>query len=75
MINFRNSEEEKFFFRISHSFAELDDTSMTWWKGRKEITFSLLGRKKDQEENIKKFGMVFLGTICISNNDQIMVAD
>lgn len=75
LINYHDVDEDKFFFRISNSFAELDDTSMTWWKGRKEITFSLLGRKNNQDENIKKLGMVFLGMICMSNNDQITVED
>ena len=48
---------------------------MTWWKGRKEVKFSLLGRKKDQSENIKKCQMMFIGLMCISKNDQIRVVD
>jgi hypothetical protein len=75
MINYQDVDKDKFFFRISNSFAELDDTSMTWWKGRKEVKFSLLGRKKDQNENIKKCEMMFLGLTCISNNEQIRVVD
>jgi hypothetical protein len=75
MINYQHVDKEKFFFRISNSFAELDDTSMTWWKGRKEIKFNLLGRDKNKEENFKKCEMMFLGLICISNNEQIRVSD
>ena len=75
MINYRDVDEDKFFFRISNSFAELDDTSMTWWKGRKEVKFSLLGREKDKNENIKKCEMMFVGLTCISNNEQITVVD
>ena len=75
MINYQHVDKEKFFFRISNSVAELDDTSMTWWKGRKEIKFSLLGRDKDKNKNFKKCEMMFLGLICISNNEQIGVSD
>mgnify|MGYP003994074757 CR=1 FL=1 len=48
---------------------------MTWWKGRKEVKFSLLGRGKDQSENIKKCEMMLIGLMCISNNEQITVVD
>jgi hypothetical protein len=75
MINYQHIDKEKFFFRISNSFAELDDTSMTWWKGRKEIKFSVLGRKEDKNENFQKCKMMFLGLVCISNNDEIRVSD
>ena len=75
MINYQDVDGDKFFFRISNSFAELDDTSMTWWKGRKEIKFSLLGRGKDHNENIKKCKNMFVGLTCISNNNKIMVVD
>mgnify|MGYP000754609531 CR=1 FL=1 len=30
---------------------ELDDTSMAWWKGRKKLEFSLLGRNHDIAAN------------------------
>ncbi len=75
MINYQDIDEDKFFFRISNSFAELDDTSMTWWKGRKEVKFSLMGRGKDQNKNIQKSQMMFQGLVCISNNKQISVVD
>ena len=75
MINYQHVDKEKFFFRISNSVAELDDTSMTWWKGRKEIKFSLLGRDKNKNKNFKKCEMMFLGLICISNNEEIGVSD
>jgi hypothetical protein len=75
MINYQNIDEDKFFFRVSNSFAELDDTSMTWWKGRKEVKFSLMGRGKDQNKNIQKSQLMFQGLVCISNNKQISVVD
>ena len=75
MINYSDVDQDKFFFRISNSFAELDDTSMTWWKGRKEIKFSLLGRGKECNQNIEKCRMMFLGLMCISNNEEIVVVD
>ena len=75
MINYQDVDKDKFFFRISNSFAELDDTSMTWWKGRKEIKFNLLGRDKNKEENFKKCEMMFLGLLCISNNNDIQVVE
>ena len=75
MINYQHIDKEKFFFRISNSVAELDDTSMTWWKGRKEIKFSLLGRNKNKNANFKKCEMMFLGLMCISNNEEIRVSD
>ena len=65
MINYQHIDKEKFFFRVSNSFAELDDTSMTWWKGRKEIKFSILGREKDKNENFQKCEMMLLGFVCI----------
>jgi hypothetical protein len=74
MINYRDTEDDGFFFRISNSFAELDDTSMTWWKGRKEIKFVLLGRNKNEiEVNEKKCSMMFLGLLCTSLNKDILV--
>jgi len=75
MISYHDVDQDKFFFRISNSFAELDDTSMTWWKGRKEIKFSLLGRGKNEiESNEKKCRMMYVGLFCISiNNDMIII--
>ena len=73
MINFHNSEEKKFFFRISHSFSELDDTSMTWWKGRKEVCFTLLARKNKIESNEKICKMIFEGLVCKSISNEIIV--
>ena len=75
MINYNEVDKDKFFFRISNSFAELDDTSMTWWKGRKEVQFSLMGRRRNKNENIQKSQMMFLGLVCITNNEQIQVVD
>jgi len=75
MISYHDVDQDKFFFRISNSFAELDDTSMTWWKGRKEIKFSLLGRGKEPDQNMKKCKMMFLGLMCISNNEEIVVVN
>jgi len=76
MINYHDVDQDKFFFRISNSFAELDDTSMTWWKGRKEVKITLLGRKTDQiKTNVEKCSMMFLGLLCTSNNNEVTVVD
>ena len=41
LIKYHDAENGKFFFRMSNTIAELDDTTMTRWKGRKEIKFSI----------------------------------
>jgi hypothetical protein len=76
LLKYQDAEDGKFFFRISNTLAEFDDTSMTRWKGRKEIKFSILGRKeKDVEKNEIKCEMMFLGLLCISNNNDIQVVE
>lgn len=72
MINYHNVGKS-FFYRISNSVSELDDTTMTWWKGRKEISFSLLGREKSPENNLKTTKMMFLGLVCFTRNPDIKV--
>ena len=75
MINYRVVGND-FFYRISNSISELDDTTMTWWKGRKTISFSLLGRDENTlSENEKISKMMFLGLLCISKNPHITVVD
>ena len=64
---------KKFFFRISNSVSELDDTTMTWWKGRKEISFSILGREGTVEKNVDTAKSMFVGLICQSKNNSIKV--
>ena len=71
MINY-HSVGKSFFYRISNSVSELDDTTMTWWKGRKEISFSLLGRENLQS-NLKTTKMMFLGLLCFTRNPDIKV--
>ena len=74
LVKYQDLENGKFFFRISNTIAELDDTSMIRWKGRKEIKFSIFGRKEnDVNENEKKSKLMFIGLLCISNNENIMV--
>ena len=72
MINYHDVGKS-FFYRISHSVSELDDTTMTWWKGRKEISFSLLGRGKNLDKNLETSKMMFLGLVCVSRNEDIKV--
>ena len=74
MINY-HSVGNSFFYRISNSVSELDDTTMTWWKGRKEISFSLLGRKDNLDKNEKTCQMMFLGLVCVSRNADIKVVN
>jgi hypothetical protein len=72
MINFRDMGE-KFFYRVSNSISELDDTTMTWWKGRKEVKFSIMGRGTNIEENIDTGELMSVGLLCISRNENIKV--
>ena len=74
LIKYKDVENGKFFFRISNTIAELDDTSMIRWKGRKEIKFSILGRKgNNTDENEKRCKLMFMELLCVSNNEKIMV--
>ena len=76
LLKYHDLENEKFFFRISNTIAELDDTSMTRWKGRKEIKFSILGRKGNKiKENEEKCRMMSMELLCISNNEDILVEE
>ena len=76
LIKYQDIKDENFFFRISNSVAELDDTSMIRWKGRKEIKFTILGRKGNEiKENEIKCKMMFLQLMCISKDDSIMVEE
>ena len=70
LINYQKLQNN-YFARVSNSMMELDDTSMVWWKGRKQSEFRLLGRNNDLEMNVKKCSMMFSGLICKSNNDDI----
>lgn len=72
MINY-HPIGKRFFYRISNSVSELDDTTMTWWKGRKEISFTLLGRKRNLQQIENTSQMLFLGLICVSKNKNINV--
>ena len=73
MINFREFENS-FFFRITNSLSEMDDTTMTSWKGRKEISFTLLGRNENElDKNLKLCQVMSLGLICLSSNPNISV--
>jgi hypothetical protein len=62
-----------FFYRIAHSVAEHDDTTMTSWKGRKEISFTLLGRSSNIINNKNICKLLSLGLIAISRNKDIIV--
>ncbi len=74
LIKYQDIENGKFFFRISNTIAELDDTSMIRWKGRKEIKFSILGRKgNDVDENEKRCKLMFIELLCVSNDEDVVV--
>ena len=53
--------------------CELDDTTLTHWKGRKEISFSIFGRKNNLTQNREIYESLFLGLVCKSNNPNITV--
>ena len=71
MINFKKSG--KLPLRIISSVCEHDDTTMTWWKGRKEISFNILGRNKNLDQIQKTCENMFIGLIYKSNNPNIIV--
>jgi len=72
LVNYRELSND-YFARISNSFMELDDTSMAWWKGRKKLEFSLLGRNHDIAANNVICNMLFNGLVSKSNNNRISV--
>ena len=74
LLNYNNIDE-KFFFRISNSVSELDDTTMTWWKGRKEFSFSILGRTDNILENTTLLQTQQSDLFCISNNKDIAILE
>ena len=59
--------------RIMNTICESDDTTMTQWKGRKEISFSIFGRKNNQRSLQKTCENMFFGLIFASNNSNIMI--
>ena len=71
MINFKKLSKSS--LHMIYSICELDDTTLTRWKGRKEISFSILGRKSSLVQNKKICESLFLGLICKSNNPNITV--
>ena len=71
MINFKKSN--KIPLHIVYSMCELDDTTLTWWKGKKEISFSILGRKDSLIQTKGLCESLFLGLISKSNNPNITV--
>ena len=68
-----NAFGNNFHFSITHSVSDLDDTTMTWWKGRKEISFSMMGRNTDINMMEETSKALFLGLLCISRNKDIKV--
>ena len=68
LINSKNSK-----ISIIPTTCEMDDTTMTWWKGRKEISFSIFGRKNNLSQMVKNSESIFLGLIIKSNNPNILV--
>ena len=71
MINFKKLNKSS--LHLIYSICELDDTTLTQWKGRKEISFSIFGRKNNSAKNRKICESLFLGLICKSNNPNITV--
>jgi hypothetical protein len=73
MINFK--ESSKLPLRIISSVCEHDDTTMTWWKGRKEISFSIFGRSRNIDQIQKTCKNMFIGLIYGSDNPNIRVTN
>ena len=73
MINSNDSSNSP--TRIINSICESDDTTMMQWKGRKEISFSIFGRKKNHKSIQNICENMFFGLIFASNNSNITVND
>ena len=67
--------ENNYFCRISNSMLELDDTTMAWWKGRRESEFRIMGRQNQPNDNYDKCSMMFVGLLCKSSNTNITVLE
>ena len=67
--------ENNYFCRISNSMLELDDTTMAWWKGRRESEFRIMGRQNQLNGNYDKCSMMFVGLLCKSSNTNITVLE
>ena len=72
LVNYRELNND-YFARISNSFMELDDTSMAWWKGRKKLEFSILGRNDNITINEIKSNLLFGGLVSKSNNSRVSI--
>ena len=71
MINFKKLNKSS--LHLIYSICEQDDTTSTHWKGRKEISFSIFGRKNNLTQNREICESLFLGLVCKSNNPNITV--
>ena len=71
MIN--SSKSSNSTTRIMNTICESDDTTMIQWKGRKEISYSILGRKNNQKSLQETCESIFFGLIFASNNSNIMI--
>ena len=74
LLNYRELENN-YFCRISNSMLELDDTTMAWWKGRRESEFRIIGRQNQLDDNYGKCSMMFVGLLCKSSNPNITVLE
>lgn len=73
MIN--SSKSSNSTTRIMNTICESDDTTMMQWKGRKEISYSILGRKNNQKSLQETCESIFFGLIFASNNSNIMISE
>ena len=74
LLNYRELENN-YFCRISNSMLELDDTTMAWWKGRRESEFRIMGRQNQLDDNYGNCSMMFVGLLCKSSNINITVLE
>lgn len=74
LLNYRETKDS-FFYRIYNSIAELDDTTMTWWKGQKKAQFSIMGRKGSTARNIEMCRQMGAGLLVLSGDPSIGIED
>jgi hypothetical protein len=74
LLNYRETKDS-FFYRIYNSISEMDDTTMTWWKGQKQVQYSILGRKGSTKKNVEICKKMGAGLLVLSDNPSIQVVN
>lgn len=74
LLNYKETKDS-FFYRIYNSISEMDDTTMTWWKGQKRAQYSILGRKGSANKNIEICRKMGTGLLVVSGDPSIQVVN